>query len=76
MLFNRLILTFFLIFLIKNESFYLAKECNSDPDTEMCSLEPTTTGTSENHEKSKYSKGILNLLFIIMNITITKINFL
>jgi len=54
----------------------LAKECNSDPDTEMCSLEPTTTGTSENHEKSKYSKGILNLLFIIMNITITKINFL
>ena len=60
MLFYRLILTFFLIFLINNEKTYLAKECNIDPDNEMCLLEPTTTGTSENHEKSKYSKGILN----------------
>ncbi len=62
----------FIIFTIYNRQ-SVADECNSNADTEMCSLEPPKQDVKDkdlDHEKNKYSKGyyILHLLFYLTGI--------
>ena len=56
----REIFIVFILFTIFNRK-SVAEECNSDPETEMCSLEPPKQDLQPkeivDHEKNKYSKG-------------------